>query len=175
MIHRYAIRIGGKDRIVELRNGDGEALEIIVDGQPRDVQARQVEPGVWSLMLGRQQIIAQVDGAAPKLTVAIGPPGDPVLVTAEVTEARSAAVRDLIARPAAAIGATATLKAPMPGRVVKILVKVGEALAAAQPAVVVEAMKMENELRAPRAGVVREVRCADGEAVEAGQDLVVIG
>jgi biotin carboxyl carrier protein len=63
----------------------------------------------------------------------------------------------------------------MPGRVVKILVKVGDLLAAGQAAVVVEAMKMENELRAPRGGVVKELRCAEGAAVEAGQDLVVIG
>jgi biotin carboxyl carrier protein len=62
----------------------------------------------------------------------------------------------------------------MPGRVVKVLVKVGEKVAAGQPAVVVEAMKMENELRAPRAGLVLNLRCTEGETVEAGQDLVVI-
>ena len=175
MIHRYAIKIGARERVVELRTGDGEALEILVDGQRRDVDARELEPGVWSLLLGTEQIIAQIDGIVPRLTVEIGRPGDPAVVGAEVADARSAAVAKLVKRPAVASGATATLKAPMPGRVVKILVKVGDTVAAGQAAVVVEAMKMENELRAPRAGVVRELRCADGEAVEAGQDLVVIG
>ncbi|HXI60232.1 MAG TPA: biotin/lipoyl-containing protein [Polyangia bacterium] len=174
MVHRYAVKIGGRERVVELRNGDGGAVEIFVDGERREIEARAVEAGVWSLMVGSDQIIAQIDGALPKLTVEIGR-GEPVIVGVEVVDARSAAVAELIKRPDATAGATTTLKAPMPGRVVKILAKVGDKLAAGQAAVVVEAMKMENELRAPRTGIVRELRCAEGEAVEAGQDLVVIG
>ena len=64
--------------------------------------------------------------------------------------------------------------APMPGRVVKVLVAPGAAVEARQGLVVVEAMKMENELRAPRAGVVREVRVAEGASVEAQTVLVII-
>ena len=174
MIHRYAVKIGGRERVIELRNGGEGALEIFVDGAERDLDVREVEPGVWSLMAGGEQVIAQVDGALPKLTIEIGRPGDPVIVTAEVTDARSAAVAQLIKRSDAPVGPTA-LKAPMPGRVVKVLVKVGDKVTSGQPTVVVEAMKMENELRAPRTGAVRELRCAEGETVEAGQDLVVIG
>lgn len=174
MLHRYAVKIGGRERVIELRNGDEGSLEIVVDGERRDVDARQVEPGVWSLMIGDAQVIAQVDGTLPKLTVEIGRAGEPTIIAAEVADARSAAVAQLFKRPDAAAGPMA-MKAPMPGRVVKVLVKVGDRLSAGQPAIVVEAMKMENELRAPRAGSVRELRCAEGEAVEAGQDLVVIG
>jgi biotin carboxyl carrier protein len=64
--------------------------------------------------------------------------------------------------------------APMPGRVVKVLVTPGAAIAAGQGVVVVEAMKMENELRAPRAGTVAEVRVREGAPVEANAVLVVI-
>jgi biotin carboxyl carrier protein len=64
--------------------------------------------------------------------------------------------------------------APMPGRVVKVLVEPGMAVEARQGVVVVEAMKMENELRAPHAGTVREVRVAEGASVEANAVLVVI-
>jgi acetyl/propionyl-CoA carboxylase alpha subunit len=176
MIHRYAVKIGGKERVVELRNGngDGAALEILVDGQRRAVDAREVEPGVWSLMVGTEQVIAQIDGTVPKLTVEIGRPGEPVIVGVEIVEARSPAVAELARRPDAGTTGPAVLRAPMPGRVVKVLVKVGERVAAGQPAVVVEAMKMENELRAPRAGLVLNLRCTEGETVEAGQDLVVI-
>jgi pyruvate carboxylase subunit B len=60
----------------------------------------------------------------------------------------------------------------MPGRVVKILVKAGDRVTAGQAVVVVEAMKMENELRAAAAGTVRTVRVRPGEAVEKGQVLV---
>jgi biotin carboxyl carrier protein len=64
--------------------------------------------------------------------------------------------------------------APMPGKVVKLLVKPGDQVAAKQGVVVVEAMKMENELRSPKAGTVIEVKIAEGASVEAGAVLVVI-
>ena len=67
-----------------------------------------------------------------------------------------------------------TIVAPMPGRIVRVLVKPDDAVAARQPLVVVEAMKMENELRAPRAGTVAEVRVAEGASVEANTVLVVL-
>jgi biotin carboxyl carrier protein len=62
----------------------------------------------------------------------------------------------------------------MPGRVAKVLAKTGDAVAARQGLVVIEAMKMENELRSPRAGVVADVRATEGSLVEAGAVLVVI-
>jgi biotin carboxyl carrier protein len=66
------------------------------------------------------------------------------------------------------------LTAPMPGRVVRVLVRPGDEVRARQGLVVIEAMKMENELTATRAGRVREVTVAAGAAVEAGRLLVVI-
>jgi biotin carboxyl carrier protein len=64
--------------------------------------------------------------------------------------------------------------APMPGRVVRVLVSPGDEVTARQGVVVVEAMKMENELRAPKAGTVKEVNVTPGTSVEAGRVLVVI-
>jgi biotin carboxyl carrier protein len=63
---------------------------------------------------------------------------------------------------------------PMPGRIVKVLVREGEAVTAQQGLVVVEAMKMENELRAPRAGTVSAVKIAEGMSVERGAILIVV-
>jgi biotin carboxyl carrier protein len=62
----------------------------------------------------------------------------------------------------------------MPGKIVRVLVKAGEAVRARQPIVVIEAMKMENELRAGRDGLVVELPAADGQSVEAGTLLAVI-
>ena len=67
-----------------------------------------------------------------------------------------------------------TVVAPMPGRVVRVLVSIGDRVLAGQPILVVEAMKMENELRSPKDGVVREVNVLAGGAVEAQAVLVVI-
>ena len=62
----------------------------------------------------------------------------------------------------------------MPGKIVKVLVKPGDAVEARQGVVIVEAMKMENELRSPKAGTVSEVRVAEGASVEAGAILVIV-
>lgn len=64
--------------------------------------------------------------------------------------------------------------APMPGRVVRVLVAAGDQVEPRQPVIVVEAMKMENELRSPKAGRVKDVAVATGTSVEAGRVLVVI-
>src|SRR5258708_26355872 len=122
-------------------------------------------------MVAGEEVIARGEGGGAKLTVEIGRAGEPVIVAAEVTDARSAAVAELIKRLDATAGPTA-LKASMPGRVVKVLVKVGDKLAVGQPAVVGEAMKMGDEARGPRAGAVRELRCAEGGAGGAGRGPV---
>ena len=62
----------------------------------------------------------------------------------------------------------------MPGRIVRLLVARGDEVAARQPIVVVEAMKMENELRSPKTGRVKEIAAAAGESVDAGRVLAVI-
>jgi biotin carboxyl carrier protein len=176
LLRRFSVKVAGKERVVELEELDGGGLRVVVDGVVRDLEARLVEAGVWSLMEGTVQSIAQVDGLGEKLTVEIATAGgDQLIVPVEVALARGVRGAALARREEVGPSAPTALRSPMPGRVVKILVKVGERVAAGQPAVVVEAMKMENELRTARAGTVRELRCAEGAAVETGQDLVIIG
>jgi pyruvate carboxylase subunit B len=69
-------------------------------------------------------------------------------------------------------GEARQLTVPMPGRVVKVLVRPGEEVARGQGLVIVEAMKMENELKAPRAAVVSAVRVTEGQGVEKGAVLL---
>ena len=66
------------------------------------------------------------------------------------------------------------IAAQMPGKVVRVLVAKGDAVKKGQGLIVVEAMKMQNELKSPKAGVVAEVKAADGATVAAGEILVVI-
>jgi biotin carboxyl carrier protein len=73
-----------------------------------------------------------------------------------------------------AVGGVASVNSPMPGKVVKILVAEGEEVAEGQGVVVVEAMKMENELKSPKEGVVTAVRVKEGDAVEGGAPMVTI-
>lgn len=91
----------------------------------------------------------------------------------EVVDERTRQIRALTAaRPAAPVGGR--VLAPMPGRVVRVEVAAGQRVEAGAGLVVVEAMKMENELRAPRSGVVARVHVAVGEAVERGAPLVTL-
>jgi biotin carboxyl carrier protein len=71
-------------------------------------------------------------------------------------------------------GVSQAIKSPMPGRVVRVLVALGDRVAARQGVVVVEAMKMENELRTPTDGVVKDILAVPGAAVETGAVLVVV-
>jgi biotin carboxyl carrier protein len=79
------------------------------------------------------------------------------------------------AGPSGACGAAEQrITAPLPGRVVKVLVTVGAEVTARQDLVVIEAMKMENVLQAAHAGTVREVLVLDGTSVDAGRLLIII-
>ncbi len=90
---------------------------------------------------------------------------------AEALDERTRAVRDLSAARAVPLG-PAPIVAPMPGLIVRVNVKIGDRVEAGQGIVVMEAMKMENELRATAAGMVKSVEVAAGAAVEKGALLV---
>jgi pyruvate carboxylase subunit B len=90
---------------------------------------------------------------------------------AEALDERTRAIRELSAASAGPAG-PAPLKAPMPGLIVRIHVEVGVEVQAGQGLVVMEAMKMENELRAPAAGRVRAIVVTPGTAVEKGAVLI---
>jgi Acetyl/propionyl-CoA carboxylase, alpha subunit len=90
---------------------------------------------------------------------------------AEALDERTRAVRDLSAASAVPLG-PAPIVAPMPGLIVRVNVKIGDRVEAGQGIVVMEAMKMENELRATAAGTVKSVEVAAGAAVEKGALLV---
>jgi pyruvate carboxylase subunit B len=93
---------------------------------------------------------------------------------AEALDERTRAIRDLSAANAAPTG-PAPIIAPMPGLVVRVSVSVGDRVEAGQGIVVMEAMKMENELRATAAGTVKSVNATPGTAVEKGALLVELG
>ena len=91
----------------------------------------------------------------------------------EALDERTRAIRDLSAASAGPVG-PAPIVAPMPGLIVRVSVNVGDKVEAGQGIVVMEAMKMENELRATAAGVVKSIEVAAGTAVEKGTLLVAL-
>jgi biotin carboxyl carrier protein len=141
--------------------------EVVVAGRTRMVDVVPIASG-WSVILdGRSYEVAlepQPDGTTLYVN------GQRVSVTTRHGAARFAAGRSGGART----NGPMRVLAPMPGRIVKVLVKPGDRVEPRQPLIVVEAMKMENELRASGAGTVAEVKVAQGASVDANAVLMVI-
>ena len=161
---KYLVSIGGRDIEVEV---DGE--HATCQGKRYSVSLRPI-PGTPLRQLtvdGRQSEVPVIAAGAGRW--AVGFRGE--AWECEVLDERTRHIRSLTGSSASQRG-TPPLKAPMPGLVLRVLAAPGQVLAAGEGIVVLEAMKMENELRAAAALVVKTVRVKAGEAVEKGQVLV---
>jgi biotin carboxyl carrier protein len=168
----YEIDINGRVKNVSLEpvgaNGpSNDRVRVIVDGQAREVRVASTELGLALLFDdGRSVDAAVTERAAGEWFIQL----PKVDVSASVNGRRFGHGR----RGGAAVKGDCRVSAPMPGRIVRVLVRAGDDVAAGQPLVVVEAMKMENELKSPRAGRVKEVSVSEGTSIESGRLLVVV-
>jgi biotin carboxyl carrier protein len=163
---RVLVVVRGRRRTIDATWIDGNTLSLISldDGSSHRVQEigiRRQNPGELELLLQGRTFHATVSvqwNAGGRLSSdQSGPKSVREHTALEPVEGRQ------------------TVTTPMPGRVVRVLVAPGDQVVARQPLVVVEAMKMENELRSPKDGIVKEVAVVAGAAVEAGAVLIVIG
>lgn len=161
---RVEIDIAGKTRIVEYKPGE---RSVTLDGAPVQVEAQILRPGVLSLV---------VEGRAWRVVLENASSEPAVLVAGERIAYRIDDPRSLKARRARAGGSDGpkAIKAAMPGRVVRVLAKKGEQVEAHEGVVVIEAMKMQNELKSPKAGKIAELRVKPGDTVVAGDVLAVV-
>jgi biotin carboxyl carrier protein len=171
-MHReYVVEIGGREHEIRIERLAGGRVRLTRGGVTRELDARCVaERGratTWSVVSpnGAARLI-DVEGAAPDLSFTLGN----LTVPLKVVDARLRGVGGRAG--ASAKKGPQAVSSPMPGKVVRVLVKVGDELKAGQGVAVVEAMKMENELKAPRDGKVTEVRVKEGQPVEASEILV---
>ena len=161
---RFTALVGDAARTVEVvALGDGR-YQVSVDGTVRTVDSRRTGSSGFSLL---------IDHATTEVSVVAR--GDTYLVD---VGGRAHRIRLLDARRArtgeAAGAGQREVRAAMPGKVVAVLVEVGAVVTRAQGLLVIEAMKMENEVTAPRDGTVQEIRVRPGQAVEAGELLAVV-
>lgn len=161
---KLEIEIAGRIRALEYTPG---APTVTLDGVAVAIEAQMLRPGVLSLIVeGRAwRVILEDDANEPALHIA----GERIAY--RVDDPRSLKARR--AHSAGADGPKA-IKASMPGRVVRVLAQQGEAVEAHQGIVVIEAMKMQNEMKAPKAGKVAGLRVTAGDTVAAGDVLAVI-
>jgi biotin carboxyl carrier protein len=165
---QYEIEVNGRIRQVSAERA-GDRFAVSVDGRTWDVDARRVDGRTVSLIVGRgasYEVGIVPDAATGLLGVRVGAAGCAVSFNGR----RRVRPED---RDHGASGPQ-RLVAPMPGKIVRVAVKPGEAVRARQTVVVIEAMKMENELRAARDGIVGDLPAREGAPVVAGELLAVI-
>jgi biotin carboxyl carrier protein len=169
---QFELEIGGKIRTVRVARRD-DRLEVAVDGRVFDVDHRAV--GRQSLSM----LVRENDGAtrSADVTISAVPGGTGFEVSFDGHTLPAAMVSRFGRRGgegAAQGSGPQNLAAPMPGKIVRVLVAPGDAVEPRQGLIVIEAMKMENELRASRAGRVKSIRVVEGQSVEAGALLVTV-
>jgi biotin carboxyl carrier protein len=162
----YEIETNGRTRHVRVTR-TGATFAVTLDGHTRQVDAARIDAHTLSLVVDNvwSRDITIVPDSEGRLTVGVA--GVPVSVTLNGRRRR---------RKEAGPGGSGPQRvaSPMPGKIVRVLVGAGDAVKARQPLLVVEAMKMENEVRAGRDGIVAEVPVRQGQSVDAGALLVVI-
>ncbi len=136
-------------------------------GPERRADVEMPEPGVYSVLMDGRSYEARVEEAADGLVVVI----DGRRFAIEVRDPRRLRPR----RGAGAAEGVQIIAAPMPGKIVRVLIAVGDEVAAGQGLLVVEAMKMQNEMKALRAGTVLTISAKEGSTVAAGETLATIG
>ena len=165
----YVAIIGGKERQVEVTEVATDRYALVVDNQRWELDARDCGPSTWSLVHDTRSYTVELEKRMDGQVAHIAGHAMPV----EILDLRRMRLRRA-KESAAGPDGPVVIAAPMPGKVVALLAKDGQTVELGQGVVVVEAMKMENELRAPKAGVVRQLRVAVGTAVDAGAILCVI-
>lgn len=163
---KLSIDSGGKTRNVEIAQSDGK-LRFLLDGQPLEADAVEVARGIYSILIGGESFEVRTEAAAGKLRV--------------ISRGREmfAAVRDprqWRRRGGATLEAEGRQQiiAPMPGKIIRVLVKAGDTVETGQGLLVVEAMKMQNEIRSPKSGKVERLSVVEGQAVNAGEVVAVV-
>jgi len=158
---------GKKLHIVELLR-EADRWQITLDGLPVHADAVQINPYTLSLLL---------DGHSYEVRIVQSPDGTLTLqtglqeFTAELLDPRAWRGRKHGALEAQ--GRQQVL-APMPGKIVRVLVQAGDKVEAGQGLLVVEAMKMQNEIRSPKGGIVERLHVQEGQPVNAGELLCVV-
>jgi biotin carboxyl carrier protein len=158
------LNLNGKKQRIDLPpNLTTGKIDCIIEGRPLTADVQLLQPGVMSLLIAGRQYRCILDG-------------DAVLIAGQRFPFEVDDPRSLQGRRGAGAGTEGPrpVKAPMPGRVVRVLVAAGEDVTEGQGVIVIEAMKMQNELKSPKAGRVVRIAVAVDDTVASGDVLAVV-
>jgi glutaconyl-CoA/methylmalonyl-CoA decarboxylase subunit gamma len=158
---------GADPVVVDVKELPSGALEVRVGGAPVEVDVVPLD-GQLSVRINGKVVDLTTEGTPPELGAIAS--GHRAYVRVESERLRAAEA----AKKGAHSGSDKVIKSPMPGRIVKVMVKVGDVVAAGGPLFVMEAMKMENEIKAKGGGTVLELHVVAGDTVERNATLVTL-
>jgi biotin carboxyl carrier protein len=163
------VTVEGRDRTVVVDGpGPDGRFQVSVDGVAQAVDAALLRPGTWSLIVAGRSFVVDLDRRRGGVAASVGA-GEVMLRVEDALRRRLAS-----AAGARAPARGESIRAPIAGKVVKVVVAVGDQVAPGNPVIVLEAMKMENELAAERGGTVVAIHRQVGQAVDTGDLLVEI-
>ncbi len=164
---KLELEIDGQVIEAEFASANG-AARLTYDGATHEAQVSEPEPGIYTVIINDRVYACALERLPNGSTeIAVAGRRIPVAVR-DKKHLRGNAGAD------ASGGGRVTLSAPMPGKIVRVLINAGDEVAAHQGVLVVEAMKMQNEVQSPKAGKVAEIRVSEGQTVNAGEVLAVI-
>jgi biotin carboxyl carrier protein len=163
---KLQIDIGGKKRQVELTQAGGRAVWTM-DGRRLEADAAEVSPGVYSILINAKVFEVRVERFVTELRATTGGREFRIAIRDE---------REWRRKRGSTVEADVRQQVlvPMPGKIVRVLVKTGDAVRAGQGLVVVEAMKMQNEIRTPKSGTIDRVAVVEGQTVTAGEVVAIV-
>jgi len=162
----YDVTVRDKTHRIELTR-QGAEWRCKLDGREMKLDVVATQSGTLSLLIDGKSYVVKLESTGPETNIVVGRQRFPV----QVHDPRSLRSRRTTAGDG---GGPRKITAPMPGKVVRILANAGTAVEAGQGVVVIEAMKMQNELKSPKKGIVSKLNVKEGVAVEAGQSLAEV-
>jgi biotin carboxyl carrier protein len=161
----YVVAINGKSYRLELSRADAR-WSCRLDGREIEIDAMLVRPDVLSLRIGNKAFEVKHEQVGGDQRLWVGSTG----FIAEVRDPRSLRGRGRTVDDSG----PRRLTAPMPGKIVRVLVSQGAAVEAGAGVLVVEAMKMQNEIKSPKNGTIQKILVSEGVAVNAGDTLAIV-
>ena len=171
MRQELSATLGNREVAITVEGGRDARWRVTVEGGPeQSVDAVEIRPGTWSLLVDGRSVVVDVDRRSGAIALLVD--GEEVRV--ELADARKRRLAQAVGGAGRAGSRGELVRAPIAGKVVMLLVAAGAEVAAAQGVAVLEAMKMENEIRADRGGIVDAIHVAPGQSVDSGELLVTL-
>ncbi len=162
--------VGDQEIEIHVDRSDNEHWQLVIDGKVRDVDAKEIRPGVWSLLCEGRSYLIDLDRRKTGTAIVRGT----TEAMAQIEDARQKRLAQAVAGQGGAGQRGEVVSAPIAGKVVKLLVSAGDKVEAGQSVGVLEAMKMENEIKAERGGEVKAIHVSAGQSVDTGDKMMTL-